>query len=87
MANTAQAKKRARQNETRRQHNTAQRSMMRTYIKKVVAATHTGDKAQAKTAYEEAQSVLDRMASKGLIHKNKASRHKERLSAKIKALA
>jgi small subunit ribosomal protein S20 len=87
LANTAQAKKRARQNEAHRQHNASQRSMLRSTVKKVITAIQTGQKNQAKTAYEQAVSVIDRMANKGLIHKNKAARHKSRLSKHVKELA
>ena len=87
MANSPQAKKRARQNEKRRNHNASLRSMVRTYIKKVVAAIDAGDAEKAKTAYAEAVPVIDRMADKGIIHKNKAARHKSRLNAQIKELA
>lgn len=86
MANSAQARKRARQAEKRRQHNAGRRSMMRTEIKKVVKAIETGDKAAAQSAYKAAMPVLDSLATKGLIHKNKAARHKSRLNAKIHAL-
>lgn len=86
MANTPQAKKRARQAEKRRQHNASLRSLVRTYIKKVVAAIQTGKKDQAQAAYAAAVPVIDRMADKGIIHKNKAARHKSRLNAQIKAL-
>jgi small subunit ribosomal protein S20 len=87
LANSAQAAKRARQAEKRRQHNTARRSMMRTFIKKVIKAIRSGDKEAAVNAYKEATPVIDRAANKGLIHKNKASRHKSRLNAHIKAMA
>ena len=87
MANSPQAKKRARQAVKRRGHNAGLRSMTRTYIKKVVAAIAGGDKAQAQAAYNEAVPVIDRMADKGILHKNKASRHKSRLNAQVKALA
>ncbi|WP_299595496.1 30S ribosomal protein S20 [uncultured Microbulbifer sp.] len=87
MANSPQAKKRARQNEKRRNHNASLRSMVRTYIKKVVAAIDAGDAEKAKTAYAEAVPVIDRMADKGIIHKNKAARHKSRLNAQVKKLA
>ena len=87
MANTVQAKKRARQAEKHRQHNASFRSMVRTAIKRVVAAIETGDKDQAQAAYAEAVPVIDRMADKGIIHKNKAARHKSRLNAQIKDLA
>lgn len=86
MANTKQAKKRARQSEKRRRHNIGLRSMVRTYVKKVVAAIETGDKAAAQQAFIEAQPVIDRIADKGIIHKNKAARHKSRLSAQIKEM-
>ena len=87
MANIASAKKRARQNIKRRAHNASQRSMVRTYIKKVVAAIQAKDLEGAKTAYAAAVPVIDRMADKGLIHKNKAARHKSRLNEQIKNLA
>ncbi len=87
MANSAQAKKRARQNDKARAHNASLRSMVRTYIKKVVNAIATGDKTNAQNAYTAAVPVIDRMADKGIIHKNKAARHKSRLNAQIKALA
>lgn len=87
MANIKSAKKRARQSEKRRQHNASMRSMVRTYIKKVLAAITAGDKKLAEESYKAAQPVIDRMARKGLIHKNKAARHKSRLSAQIKKLA
>ncbi len=87
MANTAQARKRVRQNEKHRKHNAAQRSMMRTYVKKVKSAVEGADKTVANDALKVAASVLDKMVSKGIIHKNKAARHKERLNNKVKALA
>ncbi len=86
MANIKSAKKRAIQAEKARKHNASRRSMTRTYVKKVVAAIAAGDKAAAQAAFEAAQPILDRMATKGLIHKNKAARHKARLAAQIKAL-
>ncbi|WP_020648890.1 30S ribosomal protein S20 [Solimonas variicoloris] len=87
MANIASAKKRARQSEKRRARNVAQRSMIRTFIKKVVKAVEAKDKKAAEAAYAEMVPVVDRYATKGQIHKNKAARHKSRLAAKIKALA
>lgn len=87
MANIQSAKKRARQAEKRRRHNAGLRSMVRTYIKKVVLAIESGNKENAEKAYQEAVPVIDRMASKGIIHKNKAARHKSRLSDRIKALS
>lgn len=86
MANTAQAKKRARQAEQRRSQNASQRSMVRTYIKRVRAAIATGNHDTARTALAEATPVIDRMADKGIMHKNKAARHKSRLNAAVKAL-
>ncbi|ROR94857.1 small subunit ribosomal protein S20 [Sinobacterium caligoides] len=87
MANSPQAKKRARQAETRRNHNASLRSMVRTYIKKVIAAIASGSHESAQTALNEAAPVIDRMADKGIIHKNKAARIKSRLNSKVKALA
>lgn len=86
MANSPQAKKRAIQNEKSRKHNASMRSMTRTYIKKVISAIESGDKEAANTAYAAAVPVIDRMADKGIIHKNKAARHKSRLNSQIKAL-
>lgn len=87
MANSPQAKKRARQAEKRRKHNASLRSVVRTAIKKVVAAINTGNAEEAKQAYTAAVPVIDRMADKGVIHKNKAARHKSRLNEQIKGLA
>ena len=87
MANSPQARKRARQAEKRRAHNASLRSLVRTNIKKVVAAVKTGDAEQAQAAYASAVTVIDRMADKGIIHKNKAARHKSRLNAQVKALS
>ncbi|MBO9481381.1 MULTISPECIES: 30S ribosomal protein S20 [Gammaproteobacteria] len=87
MANSPSARKRARQAENRRQHNASLRSMVRTSIKKVIKAIDTRDVEAAKAAFTAAVPVIDRMADKGIIHKNKAARHKSRLNAQIKALA
>ncbi len=87
MANTKQAKKRVIQSEAQRKHNVSMRSFMRTMVKKVRQAVETQDKAAANGAYVEMTKVLDRFADKGLIHKNKAARHKSRLSDQIKAIA
>ena len=84
MANSAQARKRARQAEKHRQRNTSARSMMRTYIKNVVKAIDGGDKAAAEGAYKAAVPVIDSAARKGLIHMNKAARHKSRLNTHIR---
>lgn len=87
MANSPQARKRARQGEKRRTHNASLRSLVRTVIKKVNTAVESGDAEAAKAAYADAVPVIDRMADKGIIHKNKAARHKSRLNAQVKALA
>lgn len=87
MANTVQAKKRARQAEMRRQRNTSARSMLRSYIKKVVKAVEERNQAEAEQAYQAAVPVIDRMATKGIIHKNKAARHKSRLLTHIRKLS
>ena len=87
MANSPSAKKRARQAEARRTHNASLRSMVRTSIKKVVRAIEAKDVELAKTEYAAAVPVIDRMADKGIIHKNKAARHKSRLNAQVKALS
>ena len=87
MANTPQAKKRARQAEKSRIRNAGQRSNLRTFIKKVIAAVHTGDKEKAQEAFKTAMSVIDSAVTKGLIHKNKAARNKSRLNNKVRAMA
>ena len=87
MANSAQARKRARQADKQRDHNASLRSELRTAIKKVVKAIEAGDKAAAKVVFSESTRVVDTIADKKIIHKNKASRHKSRLSAAIKAMA
>ena len=87
MANIQSAKKRARQADVRNMRNTSQRSMLRSSIRKVLKAIEAKDKSGAEAAYKAAEPVLDRFSSRGLIHKNKAARHKSRLTAHIKALA
>jgi small subunit ribosomal protein S20 len=86
LANSAQARKRARQADKRRSRNQAQRSEMRTFIKKVAKQIAAGDKEGAVAAYKAALPVIDSAACKGLIHKNKAARHKSRLNVQIKAM-
>ena len=86
MANSAQARKRARQAETRRQRNASQRSMLRTYMKSVVKAVASGDAQAAQAAYQSALPIIDSSAGKGLIHKNKAARHKSRLAQQVRSL-
>jgi len=86
MANTAQARKRARQSIQRRAHNMSLRSELRTAIKKVRKAVAAGDKAAAQAVFNESQCIIDSIAGKKIVHKNSAARHKSRLSAAIKAL-
>lgn len=87
MANTAQARKRAKQAEKSRIRNAGQRSNLRTFIKKVIAAVREGDKEKAQAAFKIAQPVIDSAVNKGIIHKNKAARSKSRLNARVKAMA
>ena len=86
MANSAQAKKRARQALTHHNRNAGQRTYMRTCIKNVLKAIESGDKDAASSAYTTAVPILDRMANKGLIHKNKAARHASRLNKAVRAM-
>ena len=86
MANSVSARKRSRQSEKRRLRNASQRSRMRTAVKKVQTAIQSGDKAAAQAAYQEAVPAIDKSVTKGLVHANKAARHKSRLNAKIRAL-
>ena len=87
MANSAQARKRVRQAERHRTRNAAMRSMYRTYIKKVESAIAAGNADEARAALGSAVPVIDKMVTKGIMHKNKAARHKSRLTARIKGLA
>jgi small subunit ribosomal protein S20 len=87
MANSAQARKRARQALKQRAHNASLRTAFRTAVKKVIKAVEAGDKAAAQVVFQQSTKVLDRIADKGVFHKNKAARHKSRLSAQIKAMA
>ena len=86
MANSVQARKRARQAEDSRQRNASQRSAMRTSVKAIQKAIDAGDKDQATAAYKAAVPVLDRMARKGIIHKNAAARSKSRLNTAVRAM-
>ena len=86
MANIASAKKRARQSIKLRLHNSIQRSMLRTHIKNVTNAIEAKDKKAAQSAFDAAVPVIDSMVSKGIIHKNKAARHKSRLNSHVKSL-
>ena len=83
----ASGRKRARQDVKLNAANSSLRSKFRTSIKNVLKAVATGDKAKATELFKTAQGVIDSIADKGLFHKNKAARHKSRLSAKVKALA
>ena len=87
MANTKQALKRSRQAEKHRIENKWQISRMNTLIKRVLAAIESKDITKAKAEYLSAISATDRLVNKGLIHKNKAARHKSRLNKHIAALA
>jgi small subunit ribosomal protein S20 len=83
VANSPGARKRARQAVDRRAHNMGMRAMMRTCIKNVYYAIEKGDKEAAEAAFKQAEPAIDRMANKGLIHRNKAARHKSRLNHHI----
>ena len=87
MANTKSARKAAKQSLHRRAHNVGQRSELRTAIKNARKAIEAGDKTAAQKVFQDTMSVIDRIADKDIIHKNKAARHKSRLSAAIKAMA
>ena len=87
MAGSAQARKRARQSVKHRAHNASLRTAFRSAVKKVLKAVAAGDKAAAEEVYRQSVKVIDRIADKGVFHKNKAARHKSRLAAKVKALA
>jgi small subunit ribosomal protein S20 len=86
MANSPQAKKRARQNETRFQINKARRSRIRTFLRRVEEAIASGDATAAATALRAAQPELMRGVTKGVLHKNTAARKMSRLSARVKAM-
>lgn len=87
MANIAQSRKRARQAAKRRLHNASRRSNLRTRVRNVLKAVRANDKEQALAAYRESEPMLDRLARRGLVHPNKAARHKRRLLARIRALS
>ncbi len=87
MANSAQARKRSRQSANQRLHNMAQRTEYRTVVKKVRKAVESGDKAAAQALFQSSACIIDSIADKRIVHKNKAARHKSRLSAAIKAMA
>ena len=87
MANTAQAKKRARQAEATRKRNASLKSALRSAVKNVKKAIAAGDKAAAMKEFQAQQSVIDRVADKKVVHKNLASRSKHRLANAIKSMA
>ena len=87
MANSAQARKRARQAAATNQRNTSLRSALRTAVKRVRKAIAVGDKAVAAKEFQASQAVIDRIADKKIIHKNTASRTKSRMAQAIKALS
>jgi small subunit ribosomal protein S20 len=87
LANIKSAAKKARQAEKHRQHNAALRTRMRTAVKKASRAIQSGNVTEAKAAYGEVGPAVDRMVSKGLVHRNKAARHKSRLNKALKALS
>ena len=86
MANTAQAKKRARQNDSQRLHNASLKSTLRTALKNITKAILSGDKKVAKKLFDMNVPVIDRIADKKIIHKNKAARHKSRLNSALKSM-
>ncbi len=86
MANSAQARKRARQSIKCREHNVSLRSKLRTAVKRLRKVIETGDKSGAAMIFSKTASTIDSIADKGIIHKNKAARQKSRLSAAIKAM-
>ncbi len=86
MANTASARKRIRQTETRTARNHARKARMRTFVKKVETALASGDKSAAARALQEAQPEMQRAAGKGVIHANTVARKLSRLSARVKAI-
>jgi small subunit ribosomal protein S20 len=87
MANIKSARKAARQSEHRRKHNASIRSELRSAIKNAKKVIEGADKAAAAKAFRASMSAIDRIADKGIIHKNKAARHKSQLAARLKALS
>lgn len=87
MANIVSARKRARQANQRRLHNMGLRSSVRTAIRKVLRSIAAGDKAAAEAAYKEVVPAIDRSVSKGIMHRNKAARHKARLNQHVREMA
>jgi len=87
MANNSSARKRVRQNERHRQNNIAQKNRMRTAVKKVILAVSAGNAQEATNLYKIAQPLIDSLARKGIIHKNKAANQKKKLSRRIKEMS
>ncbi|WNK20596.1 30S ribosomal protein S20 [Halomonas piscis] len=87
MANSKQARKRALQAEKRRALRSSQRTMVRTYVKRVLKAVETGDHARSMEEFQKAQPIIDRIADKDALSKKKAARLKSRLNKRVKALA
>ncbi len=87
MANTVQARKRVRQAVKARTRNSAQKSNFRSSIKKVLKSLAEKNKEQSNINFKEAMSIMDKLVIKGLIHKNKAARHKSRLNKHIQKLS
>ncbi|QCI23178.1 30S ribosomal protein S20 [Buchnera aphidicola] len=87
MANIKSARKHAIQSEKKRRSNFSKKSQIKTLMKKVNLEISSGNKDKAKLEFSKMQSILDRYATKGLIHKNKAARHKSNLEHKIKSLS
>ena len=87
MANSPQARKRARQAVKRNALKSSQRSALRTAIKAVRKAIDAGDKDAAMQVFSQSVSVIDRLTDKNIIHRNKSARHKSRLAAALKAMA
>jgi small subunit ribosomal protein S20 len=86
VANSKSAEKAARQAEKRRSRNVALRSRMRTAVRNVTSAISGGDQQVARTSYQKAVPIIDSLVGKQIIHRNKAARHKSRLSARIRAM-
>ena len=87
LANSPQARKRAKQSEKRRAQNASQRSMVRTYIRRVHGAVEANDADAAGTALSQAVPIIDKMVTKGIMHKNQAARQKSRLNKRVKSLS
>jgi small subunit ribosomal protein S20 len=86
MANHISALKRARQTQKRTEDNRANTSRLRTALRKLRTTIQSGDATQAKAAFGETVSVIDKAVKKGTIHKNTAARYKSRLSARVAAV-